>query len=74
MEKEPERMTEAEKLLEISKEFRKKRAKCSAWCVMWNSIDWDCEFMGEQKLTPSTCLWFLKKELKRRKETRENGI
>ena len=67
-------MTEAEKLWELSREFRKKRAKCSAWCAMWNSIDRDCEFMGEQRLTPSTCRWFLMHELRRREKTRENEV
>ena len=61
-------MEKAEKLLELSEEFRKKRAKCSAYCPVWNSIDWDCEILGENKLTPSTCIWFLYRELKRREE------
>ncbi len=67
-------MTEATELGRLSREFKKKRAKCSAWCTMWNSIDWDCELMGVQKLTPSTCRRFLMHELKRRKETRENEV
>lgn len=67
-------MTKAEKLWEIAMEFRKKRARCSRWCPVWNSIDRDCEFMGEQRLTPSTCRWFLMHELKRREETQENAI
>lgn len=74
METKAERMTEAEKLWELSREFRKKRAKCSVWCPMWNSIDRDCELMGEQRLTPSTCRRFLECELKRREATRENEV
>lgn len=67
-------MTEATELGRLSREFKKKRARCSVWCPMWNSIDRDCEFMGEQRLTPSTCRLFLKHELRRRKEAQENEV
>lgn len=60
-------MTDAEKLLELSEEFGKKRAGCSVWCPLWNTDDNDCELYGENHLTPATCLHFLMQELERGK-------
>lgn len=66
-------MTDAEKLLELSREFRKKRARCSAWCPIWDAVDKDCPVYGGNYLSPSTCRYFLKYELERRKNEEKGG-
>lgn len=55
------------RMKEISEELRKKRARCSKHCVMWNCEDRDCEIYGEQHLTPSTCPYFINKEVENEK-------
>lgn len=52
-----------ERMKEISEELRKKRARCSKYCSVWNSEDRDCEIYGELHPTPSTCPYFLNKEM-----------
>ena len=47
----------------LTKKYKGKR--CSQYCSVWNSEDWDCEIMGEYHLSPSRCRWFLMQELRR---------
>lgn len=42
--------------------LKKEHARCRSWCTMWNSDDGDCEAMGVNHLTPSTCPIFLNSE------------
>lgn len=53
---------EKEKIEKLSKELRTKRARCSQYCSMWDSWDKDCDIYGDQHLSPSRCLLYLKKE------------
>ena len=39
----------------LIKMLKKEHARCSKCCSCWNSIDHDCEIMGENHRTPSTC-------------------
>ena len=41
------------RMKEISEELRKKRARCSKYCVMWNCEGRDCEIYGEHHYSPS---------------------
>lgn len=66
-------MTLQEKISEIGKEFRKKRARCSVWCGCWSKADGGCGLYGENHLTPSACWKFLKAELNRRESGAEGG-
>ena len=59
--------TEAQKaqLIELSDKYRKLHARCSQYCAVWNSEDKDCEIYGLQHRSPSHCLIFLQRELKK---------
>ncbi len=48
-----------ERMKEISADLRKKRARCSRYCAMWNIEDKDCEIFGSQHVPPSRCERFL---------------
>lgn len=56
------------RMKEISEELRKKRARCSKYCVMWNCEDRDCEIYGEHHYSPSRCSFFLNKEMNDRRK------
>lgn len=60
-----------ERMKEISEELRKKRARCSKYCSVWNSEDKDCEIYGERHLTPSTCPYYLNVEARNRCKHKE---
>ena len=53
-------------LEELSKDFAKRRARCSTWCTLWNSWDNDCEAYGDNHLTPSRCPIFLNEKLRQK--------
>jgi hypothetical protein len=57
---------------ELSAEMRKKRARCSTYCSVWNSEDRDCEIYGSMHCPPSKCRFFLAKEVTRRNKEKEN--
>ena len=42
----------------LIKKTKKEHARCSKWCTYWNSYDRDCEIMGINHRTPSTCPLF----------------
>lgn len=49
-----------EKMKELSAEMRKKRARCSQYCSVWNCEDKDCEIYGDYHYSPSKCRHFLR--------------
>lgn len=57
---------------ELSVEMRKKRARCSTYCPVWNSEDKDCEIYGDCHPSPARCRHFLETELERRNKEKEN--
>lgn len=59
---------------ELSAEMRKKKARCSTYCPVWNSEGKDCEIYGSMHCPPSKCRFFLAQEVTRRNKEEDNGI
>lgn len=56
----------------IRDEMKHIRARCSQVCPCYNSEDRDCEIFGGQKIPPSRCDYFLKREVQRRMREKED--
>ena len=59
-----------EKIRKLSDELRDKRLRCGHCCRCWVHTDCKCYIFGKSYPGPAKCVYYLKKELKRR----QNGL
>ena len=58
-------MTHIERLEQLIKDLKAKRARCSQYCSCWDTYDKDCEIYGNQYTPPSRCPFYLQREMNR---------